>query len=41
MFDMGGLNMTLERFARTAINAMTAIGLALVIILPIGWALTW
>ena len=41
MFDMGGLTMTLERFARTATNAMAAIGLALVIILPIGWMLSW
>ena len=33
--------MTLERFARTATNTMAAIGLALVIIMPIGWVLTW
>ena len=33
--------MTLERFARTATNAMAAIGLALIITLPIGWALSW
>ncbi len=32
---------TLERLARAATGLMAAFGLALVVILPIGWALSW